>query len=95
MSENDPDNWDKHINQVLVRYCVILHPATAETSFFLAYGRDPNVPLHQLLEPMQQFPGVPESGCLDLKSHHLALVIAKKTLYENIFKHAQKTTNST
>ena len=29
--------------------------ATAEMSFFLVYRRDPNLPLHQLLEPMQWF----------------------------------------
>ena len=42
---------------------------------------------------MQALLGDPESGCLDLKSHHLAFAIAKKTLDENRFKHAQKTTN--
>ena len=54
---------------------------------------NPNLPLHQLLEPMQQFLGAPESGHLDLKSHCLALAIAKKTLDENGFEHVQKTTN--
>ena len=44
---------------------------------------------------MQGFLGDPHSGCLDLKSHCLALAIAKKTLDENGFKHAQKTTNDT
>ena len=43
---------------------------------------------------MQQFLGDPESGCLDLKSHCLALAIAKNTLDENKFKHAQKTTTT-
>ena len=58
-------------------------------------NRDPNIPLHQLLEPMQQFLSDPDSGYLGLKSHHLALTIAKKTLDENKFKHAQKMTNCT
>ena len=67
---------------------------TTEMPFFLVYGRDPNLPLHQLLEPMQQFLGDPETGHLDLESHCLALAIAKKTLDDNRFKHAQKTTNA-
>ena len=51
--EKDPDNWDKYINQVLASYHVTSHLATAETPFFLVYGRGPNLSLHQLLEPMQ------------------------------------------
>ena len=40
-------------------------------------------------------PGWSRIWNLDLKSHHLALSIAKKTLDENRFKHAQKTTDHT
>ena len=64
--------------------------ATAESPFFLAYGRDPNLPLHQLLELMQHFLGDPDSGMLNLESHRLALAIAKKTLDENRFTATQK-----
>ena len=53
--------------------------------FFLVYGRDPNLPLHQLLEPMQRFLGDPEARLLNLEAHHLALAITKKTLDENSF----------
>ena len=63
--------------------------ATAEMPFFLVYGRDPNLPLHQLLEPTQQFLGDPDSGMLNLEAHRLTLAIAKKTLDENHFKSAQ------
>ena len=90
LCENDPDNWEKYINQALSSYHVTPHLVTAETSFFLVYGRNPNLPLHQLLEPMLWCLGGPEYGHLDLESHHLALAIAKKTLDENRFKHAQK-----
>ena len=52
---------------------------------------DPNLPLHQLLEPMQWFLGDPDSGMFNLEAHSLALGIAKKTLDENHFTTAQKT----
>ena len=58
---------------------------------FLVCGRDPKLPLHQLMETMQCFLGNPESGRLNLETHLLALAIAKKTLDENHFKNAQKT----
>ena len=83
LCEKDPSNWDKYINQVLTSYRVTPNLATAETPFFLIYGRDQNLPLHQLLEPMQRFLGDPESGLLNLEAHCLALAIAKKTLDEN------------
>ena len=53
LCEKDLSNWDKYINQVLASYRVTPNLTTAETPFFLIYGRDPNLPQHQLLEPMQ------------------------------------------
>ena len=91
----DPSNWDKYLNQVIASYRVTPNLATAETPFFLVYGRDPNLPLHQLLEPMQYFLGDPGSGMLNLESHRLALAIAKKIWDENRFKMAQKTMDHT
>ena len=68
LCEKDLNNCNKYINQVLASYHVTSHLTTAETPFFLVCGRDPNLPLHQLLEPMQWFLGNPDSGCLDLES---------------------------
>ena len=65
----------------------------AETPFFLVFGRDPSLPLHQLLEPVQHFLGDPESRRFNFGSHCLALAIAKKTPDENHFKTTQKTTD--
>ena len=90
LCEKDPANWDKHLNQVLTSYRITPNLATAETPFFLVYSRDPNLPLHQLLEPMQHFLGNPDSGMVNLETHRLALATAKKTLDENRFKTAQK-----
>ena len=64
LCEKDPTNWDKYLNQVLASYRIMPNLATAESPFFLVYGRDPNRPLHQLLEPMQCFLGDPDSGML-------------------------------
>ena len=91
LCEKDPANWDKYLNQVLASYRITPNLANAETPFFLVYGRDPNLPLHQLLEPMQCILRDPDSGMLNLETHRLALAIAKKTLDENRFKTAQKT----
>ena len=52
LCEKDPSNWDKYINQVLASYRVTPNLATAETLFFLVYRRDPNLPVHQLLNPI-------------------------------------------
>ena len=91
LCDKDPANWDKYLNQVLTSYRITPNLATAETPFFLVYGRDPNLPLHQLLEPMQCFLGDPDSGMLNLAKHRLALAIANVLLDENRFKTAQKT----
>ena len=95
LCEKDPSNWDQYLNQVLASYRVIPILATAEMPFFLVYGRDRNLPIHQFWEPMQQFLGDPDSGMLNLEAHRLALAIAKKTLDENCFKTAQKTMGKT
>ena len=91
LCEKDPANWDKYLNQVLASYRLTPNLATAESPFFLVYGRNPNLLLHQLLEPMQQVLGNPDSGKLHLETHRLALAIAKKTLDENRFTAPQKT----
>ena len=53
LCEKDPSNWDHYLNQVLASYRVTPNLATAEMPFSLVYERDPNLPLHQLLELMQ------------------------------------------
>ena len=88
--KRDPTNWDKYLNQVLASCRLTSNLATAESRLFLVYGRDPNLPLHQPLEPLQHFLGDPESGKLNLETNRLALAIAKNTLDENQFTGTQK-----
>ena len=91
LCKKDHANWDKYLNQVLASYKITPNLASAESPFFLVYSRDPNLPLHQLLEPMQHFLGDPDLGTLHLETHKLALAITKKTLDENRFTATQKT----
>ena len=95
LCEKDPSNWDQYLNQVLASYRVTPNLATHEMPFFLAYGRDPNLPLNQLLGPMQWFLGDLDSRMLNLEAHRLALAIAKKTLNDNSFKAAHKNMDRT
>ena len=60
LCEKDPANWDKYLNQVLASNRITPNLVTAESPFLPVYGRDPNLPLHQLLEPMQHFLGDPD-----------------------------------
>ena len=85
LCEKYPAYWDKYINQVLASDKVTLNFATMETPFFLVYRRDPNLPLHQLLEPMQWLLGGRESDKLNLENHHLTLATKRKMLDENHF----------
>ena len=57
LCKKETTNWDKYINQVLASYRVTPNLAAVETPFFLVYERDPNLPLNQLLEPMEYFLG--------------------------------------
>ena len=57
------------------------------------WERDPNLPLHQLLQPMQRFLWDAESELLNLEEHHLALAIAKEMLDKSNFQTAQKIKN--
>ena len=53
LCKKDAANWDTYLNQILASYRVTPNLATAETPFSLSTAGDPNLPLHQLLEPMQ------------------------------------------
>ena len=52
LCEKDPSNLDQYLNNVLASYRVTPNLAMTEMPFFLVYGRDQNLPLHQMLEPM-------------------------------------------
>ena len=93
MCADDQDNWDDYVEQVLGTYRGVPNLTTGESPFFLVYGRDGNQPVHQLLQPLAQFLGNPDSGLLCLDQHRLSLPIAKKYLDDHRFLTAEKTTD--
>ena len=93
MCADDQDNWDDYVEQVLGTYRGVPNLTTGESPFFLVYGRDGNQPVHQLLQPLTQFLGNPDSGLLCLNQHRLSLPIAKKYLDDHRFLTAEKTTD--
>ena len=69
LCKKDPANQHTYLNYDPPSYRVTSNLATAETLYFLVYSRDPNLPLHQLLEPMQDFLGNPGFGLLNLEAY--------------------------
>ena len=91
LCEKDPSNWDKYLNQVLVSYRVTPNLA----AILLCIWQGPKLTPTSTIRTHATFLGDPDSGMLNLETHRLALVIAKKTLDENRFKMAQKTMDHT
>ena len=66
-------------------------PCHSQNTIFLLYGRDPYLPLHQLLELHAIIPRRHmESGLLNLEAHYLALANTKKTLDENLLQNCHR-----
>ena len=88
LCEKDPVNWDKYLNQVLSSYRITQNLATVETSFFLGYGRDPNLPLHpSTIRTHATFPRRPRLWNAELGNTQISISNSK----ENRFKTDQKT----
>ena len=56
LCEKDPANWDKYLNQVLASYRITPNLATAESPFFLVYGRDLNLTITSASRAHATFP---------------------------------------
>ena len=41
----DQDDWDEHLESVLISYCTSVHATTKHTPFFLMYGREAVLPI--------------------------------------------------
>ena len=94
LCKKNPSNWDKYINHSSHKLQNNTQPCHSwKTIFPHLWQRPKTCHYTNLLSPLQRFLGDTESGLLNLEAHHLALAIAKKTLDENHFRTAEKTTD--
>ena len=66
--EKDPSNWDKYINQVLASNKVTPNLATAETPFFLVFGRGYKFTSLPASRAHATILGDPDSGMINLEA---------------------------
>ena len=67
--EKNGKNWDEKIPYVLFAYWTSVQESTQESTFYLLYGRDPNVPSQEVLSTPV------ERGYTDLNSYREELVV--------------------
>jgi hypothetical protein len=74
-------DWEEMLGDVCFAYHSSVHSSTQETPFFLLYGRDPNVPIHNLLGaiPRSKFPA---SDFVSLRMESLSIAF-QRTKEEN------------
>lgn len=50
LKDGQHENWEQMMGDVCFAYRNSVHSSTLETPFFLLYGRDPNLPIHNFLD---------------------------------------------
>ena len=82
-------HWRSFVG-VIASYRITLNLAMAESPFFLVYGRDPNLPWHQLLEPMQCFLGYPDSCYAEPGNTWISISNCKEDIgWEQVYSHSE------
>ena len=49
--------WDQVLDQILFSYRCCPHTSNGEAPFTLLYFRDPPIPIHKLIQPMESYRG--------------------------------------
>jgi hypothetical protein len=50
LEDSQHEDWEDMLDDVCFAYHTSIHSSTQETPFFLLYGRDPNIPIHNFLD---------------------------------------------
>ena len=97
LSEKDPTNWDKYLNQVLTSYFVTLNLTTAETPFLSNLWKRPKPTLTPPSGTNAVFHGGPGIWKIQLRNSsthtgHCKEDMSWKSFQEHTKNHGQKTT---
>ena len=57
LCQDDMALWDQVIDQILLAYRCCCHTSTGESPFFLVFKRDPTLPIHKLIKPVEPYNG--------------------------------------
>ena len=69
--------WDQVLDQILFSYRCCPHTSTGEAPYTLLYFRDPPIPLHKLIQPMESYKGDNSLG-KQIEQSRVTLSIAAK-----------------
>jgi hypothetical protein len=81
LKDTNHEDWEDMLGDVCFGYHSSVHSSTQETPFFLLYGRDPNIPIHNLLDAIPQS-NRPASDFVSLRMESLRIAF-QRTKEEN------------
>ena len=79
LCQEDNAAWDQVLDQILCTYRFCPHTSTGEAPYTLLYFRDPPLPVHKLIKPMETYKG-DNSLAKQIEQSRVTLSIAAKML---------------
>ena len=79
LCQADSASWDQVLDQILFSYRCCPHTSTGEAPYTLLYFRDPPIPIHKLIQPMESYKGDISLG-KQIEQSRVTLSIATKML---------------
>ena len=79
LCQADNAAWDQVLDQILFSYRCCPHTSTGEAPYTLLYFRDPPIPIHKLIQPMESYKGDNSLG-KQIEQSRVTLSIAAKML---------------
>ena len=77
LCQEDNAAWDQVFDQILHTYRFCPHTSTGEAPYTLRYFRDPPLPVHKLIQPMEAYKG-DNSLAKQIEQSRVSLFIAAK-----------------